>query len=412
MGAGQAGLQLALGLLAADYEVTLVADRSPDEVRQGQVTSTQIMFHTALDQERELGLNHWEDQTPPIEGLGITVATPDGVRRADWMGRLDHYAQSVDQRVKMAGWMEEFTERGGHLVLRAAGVADLEALSRGHDLVVVATGKGELSTLFARDPLHSPFLTPQRALSAAYVHGLGPRLDHDRPGLSASFVAGVGALFVLPSYTTSGPCGALLWEAVPGGPADVFAGVRDPGERLRLILELVERHTPWEHARTAKVELTDERATLTGGYPPVVRHPVAELPSGALVLGAGDVLVLADPAGAQGANSAAKCATAYLRSIVEHGDGPFDREFMERTFARYWDTAGAAITRFTNTMLAPLPEHVQRMFMVANEYPEVADRFVNAFDDPSLLRDWFYQPEEMARYLDDVRMRGGAGAGA
>ena len=54
IGAGQSGLQLGLGLLAAGYEVTILSDRSADDVRQGRVLSSQCMFDTALQTERDL----------------------------------------------------------------------------------------------------------------------------------------------------------------------------------------------------------------------------------------------------------------------------------------------------------------------------------------------------------------------
>ena len=49
IGAGQAGLQLVLGLQSHGYGVTLVSDRTPDEIWHGAVMSTQCMFHDALD---------------------------------------------------------------------------------------------------------------------------------------------------------------------------------------------------------------------------------------------------------------------------------------------------------------------------------------------------------------------------
>ena len=36
IGAGQSGLQLGLGLLAAGYEVTILSDRSADAIRHGK----------------------------------------------------------------------------------------------------------------------------------------------------------------------------------------------------------------------------------------------------------------------------------------------------------------------------------------------------------------------------------------
>lgn len=83
-----------------------MSNRTADEIRAYRVMSTQCMFDTALQHERDLGLHFWESQAPRIEGLGVSVAAPDSTRAIDWVGRLDGFAQSVDQRVKMveAGW--------------------------------------------------------------------------------------------------------------------------------------------------------------------------------------------------------------------------------------------------------------------------------------------------------------------
>lgn len=61
-----------------------------------------------------------------------------------------------------------------------------------------------------------------------------------------------------------------------------------------------------------------------------------------------------DPITGQGSNSASKCAAAYLASIVEHGDKPFDEEWMQATFDRYWATA-QHVTKWTNAMLGAPP---------------------------------------------------------
>ncbi len=237
VGAGQSGLQLALGLQAKGYEVTLMSNRTADEIRSGRVMSTQCMFDTALQHERDLGLGFWEQQAPKMEGLGVSVAGPDGTRAVDWLGRLKGYAQSVDQRVKMAGWLDVFVQRGGQLVIHGASVADLDYFTRSHDLVLIAAGKGELVSLFGRDAARSPFDSPQRALAVSYVHGLGPRPEH--PGTEAvrcNLVPGVGEFFVMPTLTTSGRADVLFWEGLPGGPLDVFRGVTDPAEHLALTL--------------------------------------------------------------------------------------------------------------------------------------------------------------------------------
>ncbi|MFB6840893.1 styrene monooxygenase/indole monooxygenase family protein [Streptomyces sp. NPDC056361] len=402
VGAGQSGLQLALGLQSQGYEVTLMSNRTADEIRSGRVMSTQCMFDTALQHERDLGINFWESQAPRIEGLGVSVAGPDSARVIDWVGKLDGYAQSVDQRVKMAGWMETFAQRGGQLVIHGVAVGDLDYFSRSYDLVLVAAGKGELVSMFGRDASRSPYSEPQRALAVAYVHGLGPRPEHpDFDAVRCNVVPGVGELFVMPTLTTGGRADILFWEGVPGGPLDAFQGVKDPSEHLALTLELMEKFTPWEYARATRVELTDAGGTLAGRYAPTVRNPIGRLPGGGLVLGVADVVVANDPITGQGSNSAAKCAAAYLAAIVEQGDKPFDEEWMQGAFDRYWQTA-QHVTKWTNAMLSPPPEHVLNLLGAAGQLPPVADRFANGFNDPSDFENFFFDPEKTSAYLASV----------
>ncbi|MGW1374310.1 styrene monooxygenase/indole monooxygenase family protein [Streptomyces sp. NPDC002446] len=406
VGAGQSGLQLALGLQAKGYEVTLMSNRTADEIRSGRVMSTQCMFDTALQHERDLAINFWDSQAPRIEGLGVSVAAPgshdgpDGSQRAiDWVGRLDGYAQSVDQRVKMAGWMETFAQRGGQLVIHGAAVSDLDFFASRYDLTLVSAGKGELVSMFGRNAERSPYDTPQRALAVSYVHGLGPRPEHpEYDAVRCNLVPGVGELFVMPTLTTSGRADILFWEGIPGGPLDVFQSIKDPGEHLATTLELMEKFLPWEYARATKAELTDANGTLAGRYAPTVRNPIGRLPSGGAVLGVADVVVANDPITGQGSNSASKCAASYLAAIVERGEEPFDEEWMQSAFDRYWDTA-QHVTKWTNAMLAPPPEHVLGFIGAAGGLQAAADRFANGFNDPSDFENFFYEPDKTSAYL-------------
>ncbi|WP_433545686.1 styrene monooxygenase/indole monooxygenase family protein [Streptomyces sp. CA-294286] len=406
VGAGQSGLQLALGLQSKGYEVTLMSNRTSDEIRAGKVMSTQCMFHTALQHERDLQLNFWESQAPRIEGLGVSVAAPDSSRAVDWVGRLDGYAQSVDQRVKMAGWMDTFAQRGGQLVIHGAAVSDLDFFSRTYDLVLVSAGKGELVQLFGRDASRSPYDAPQRALAVAYVHGMGPRPEHPEfDAVRCNLVPGVGELFVMPTLTLSGRADILFWEGVPGGPVDAFQGVKDPAEHLSLTLSLMEKFLPWEYARATNVELTDANGTLSGRYAPTVRNPIGRLPGGGAVLGVADVVVANDPITGQGSNSASKCAASYLDSILAHGDGAFDETWMQQTFDRYWDTA-QHVTKWTNAMLGVPPEHVLNLIGAASQLPAVAHRFANGFNDPADFENFFYDPEKTNAYLAEAGAAG------
>jgi 2-polyprenyl-6-methoxyphenol hydroxylase-like FAD-dependent oxidoreductase len=402
VGAGQSGLQLALTLREHDYDVTLMSARTPDEIRRGRVMSTQCMFADALKIERDHGLNRWEGDTVRVEGLGLSIAAPDSSRAMDWVVKLDDYAQSVDQRVKMAGWLELLEERGGKVVIHGVTTADLDKLTALYDLVIVAAGKGELVQLFDRNPERSPYTSPQRVLSLAYVHGLAPRPEHpDFSAVRFNIIPGVGELFVIPAYTLSGNCEILFFEGIPGGPLDCWDDKPGPQEHLERMLGLMQQFLPWEYDRARAVELTDPRATLTGGYTPMVRFPVGELPSGGAVLGMADVVVANDPITGQGSNNAAKCAAVYLDSILRRGDEPYDRQWMEATFERYWDYA-QHVTNWTNALLQPPPEHVLKILGAAQANETVARRFVNGFSDPSDFQHWFMDPVKADAYLAEV----------
>ncbi|MGA5820266.1 styrene monooxygenase/indole monooxygenase family protein [Kitasatospora sp. NPDC094028] len=404
VGAGQAGLQLALGLQAHRYDVTVMTDRDAEAVRTGRVLSTQCMFDTALRTERALGLDYWADEAPRIGGIGVSVGGPAaGERALDWTGRLNARAQSVDQRLKLPAWLEAFAERGGRVVIGPVGAGDVAHLAGAYDLVLVATGRGGLGSVFERDEERSPYDRPQRALAVSYVHGLAPHPEREFPAVSCCLLPGIGELFVMPALTAAGPCDILFWEALPGGPADAFDGLRGPAEHLRVTLELMRTHTPWEYDRArGGVELVDAGATLAGRFTPTVRRPVGELPGGGVVLGVADAVVGNDPIAGQGANNAAKCAAGYLEAILAHGDKPFDRDFMQAAFDRFWHSAARPATAWTNAMLAPPPPHALAVLGAAARLPAVADRFANGFDRPADLGEWFLDPAGAAAYLGSV----------
>jgi flavin reductase (DIM6/NTAB) family NADH-FMN oxidoreductase RutF/2-polyprenyl-6-methoxyphenol hydroxylase-like FAD-dependent oxidoreductase len=391
VGAGQSGLQLGLGLLSVGHAVTLVSNRSPGQVQSGPVQSSQCMFDSALASERAMGLDFWSAECPPVEGIAFTTPGPSGSPTIKWAARLDRPAQSVDQRVKLSGWMTEFERRGGTLVVREAGVGDLEALAREHELTIVATGRGPLGALFALDEDKSPDREPMRALALTYVRGMAPRPEYS--AVSFNLIPEVGEYFVFPALTTTGPCEIMVFEGIPGGPMDRWDDVRTPAEHLARSLELLERFFPWEHARCEAVELTDEQGILVGRFPPTVRRPVAGLPSGARVLAMADAAVLNDPLTGQGSNNAAKCAEIYLERILSQGRAVFDEEWMVQTFDHYWLAYAKWVVSWTNAMLAPPAHHVLRLVEAAQTTPTLASTIVNGFDDPRTLFPWWVDAE-------------------
>lgn len=400
VGGGQAGLQLALGLLADGHEVTVVSNRPPEDIRSGRVMSSQFMFASSLQTERDLGINFWEEACPRVEGVSFTVPSPEGGKAIDWVGRLDNYGQSVDQRVKMPGWIEELERRGGTMELHDVGVEDLERYAQTNDLVIVAAGKGEIVRLFERDAERSPYDKPMRALALTYVTGMTPRPEY--AAVCFNLMPGVGEHFVFPALTTTGECEIMVFEGVPGGPMDTWGEVNAPAEHLAKSKEILQTYFPWEGERCAHIELTDSGGVLAGRFPPTVRKPVAELPSGRLVLGLADAIMLNDPITGQGSNNAAKMAAAYLAAIRRHGDGAFDRAFMEKVFEDFWRDYGQYTTGWTNALLSPPPEHVLKLLTAGNDSPEVAHRFANGFNNPADYFDWLMFPDKAEAYLAQV----------
>ncbi|MBV9608696.1 MAG: flavin reductase, partial [Acidobacteria bacterium] len=336
---------------------------------------------------------------PKVEGIGFTIPDPVGGKSVDWAARLDNYAQSVDQRVKLPGWLQEFENRGGKLRVKSATVEDLEECARTHDLGVVATGQGAIGNVFTRNPELSPYDKPQRVLALTYVRGMKPQEGFN--AVAFSLIPNVGEYFVFPALTTTGPCDIMVFEALPGGPMDRWSDVTSPAQHLERSKWILTNFLPWEAARCSDVELTDENGTLTGRVTPGVRNPVGTLPSGKHVLGMADALVLNDPITGQGANNAARSAEIYLESIIERGDRPADPEWMQQVFDRYWTGYGKWATEWTNLMLHP-PAHVVRLLDCAGKITAVAGAVANGFDDPRSLFPWFMDAGEAEKFVQQA----------
>ena len=402
IGGGQSGLQLAIGLLKAGNSVRVVQNRTAEDIATGKVLSSQCMFHNSVEHERELGIDFWSDTCPPVDGINFQVPAPDGSgqKAIDWTGKLDHSAYSVDQRVKIPAWMAEFERLGGTLTIKDATIADLEHYARQDDLVIVASGKGDIGRLFERDAEKSPYETPQRALALTYVTGMTPRPEHS--AVCFNLIPGVGEYFVFPALTTSGPCEIMVFEGVPGGPMDCWADVKTPEQHLATSKKILETFLPWEAARCENIALTDDNVILAGRFAPTIRKPIGTLPSGRQVLGLGDAVCLNDPITGQGSNNAAKAAAVYLKRILAHGDKPFDAAFMQSTFDEFWDYAQWVVS-WTNMMLQPPPPFILNIMGTACAEPRLAHRMANGFDDPRDFFPWFADPDAAEAYLSELK---------
>jgi hypothetical protein len=358
------------------------------------------MFGAALATERKLGIDLWQQECPQLIGKQFTLFDPpDPTPVFDWSERLDQPGQSVDQRLKYPVWMDLFEQRGGHLVIAHAGIPDLERYCEEHDLVIIAAGR-DTAGLFARVPEQSPFDKPQKIVAIATVTGVIPREPWD--GIHITIVRGCGENIIVPTLTPSGPGHLLAFQYFPGGPWDNWPEDDSVEAHLAHSKQLLKDYLPRNFERCRNAEPTDANGFLRGGVTPVVRKPVGQLPSGKLVLGIGDALVVNDPLTAPGANSVAMAADHYLTAIREHGDAPYDRAFMEKTFYDFWDSKMKYVTEWNNKLLAGMPEYIVRVLVAGNEIPEIRKRWVNAFNDRADFFEWLGTPEKAEAYLEQI----------
>lgn len=406
VGAGQAGLLLGVGLLDQGYAVTIITNRTAEDVWGGKVLSSQFMFDPALQIERDWKMNQWEAACTATHGVHLAVVGPEGKPVIDWKASLYAYGQSVDQRVKMPGWMAEFQRRGGELRIENVGIPELEKLSNEHELVLLAGGKGEIVNLFGRNDARSPVRQPMRQLALTYVTGM-----KRYPGeecINFNLIPGVGEYFVFPALTTKGAnqtqaCDIMVFEGVPGGPMDCWADVKSPEQHMEVSLDILKKFAPWEYERSVDCQMTDPNGSLAGRITPMVRNTVLTLPSGRKIMGLGDAILVNDPITGQGSNNATKGAKHYFDSIMARGSLAFDEAWMNQTFDSLYNGYAETVISWTNSLLFPPPGYIVNLLGAAQQVPALASRIANGFNDPRDFADYWFS-EEAAQKLIQQEM--------
>ncbi len=381
VGAGQAGMVLAFGLLQEGYEVTVFEGRPADEIERGPILSTAMVFDRQLDVERRLGLQEWEGKAPVCNGMHATLRLPNGEIVLQIQGGLDETCQGVDARIKTSTWMRRFAEQGGTVVHQAVNRSTLESLAEAFDLVAVSTGKGSLGEVFEIDRERTLFDSPPRRLGAVILKGVREWEDIPYTALKFQFFIQAGEFFAIPFYSHTGPCRAVCFEAIPGGPMDVWGGVDSADKALATALRLLREGSPQDWPNYQNAQLVDENAWLRGAITPVVRKPVGRLRNGKAVMALGDVAVLNDPIGGTGANDAIRQADRMIRAIQERGGQPFDETWMRETFDAYYHERGKYTMEFTRLMTGPMTEPFWKVLQAAAQSPGVAHTFANMFND-------------------------------
>lgn len=396
IGAGQAGLHLGIGLVDAGYAVTLFSDRTPEAILNGKPMGTPVLFPDALQLERNLGLNFWDDEFPDGVRFRSQVCDQEGNTALVLSSDLRQHWQAIDQRLKFPAWMQEFVKRGGKLVKRATTPEDLEEYVQTYDLVVVTAGRGSFSTLFKRDAQKSEHDQPKRYVISLITTGLKGDIENLHTA-GTTVLPDVGEIIQFPFYANGKLCTLLALEAYIGKAMDRFSQAQSGQELLEISKKVIQQLKPDYYDALKYLELVDEQAWVKGAITPIVRHPVGYLPSGAVVMGMGDVVLLHDPITAQGANNATKMAHLVKQRIIEHGNQRFDASWMQRVFDEFWNYVQHSRT-FTDCILTP-PAHLQDLMVAMAENPDILADYLQGLNHPPSLSPWFFEPEAAKNYL-------------
>ena len=413
IGSGQAGLLAAHDLLRHGYRVTLYSNRSAEDwLHRSRPTGTAARFDMALNYERELGLNYWEDAAPKGRGVHLTFSQKDKNTLITLAGKLtDSCFQAVDLRLQSHQWMLDFEKKGGKLVIENIDVDRLDAIAQENNLTLVATGRGPLAELFPRNKALSVYDTPQRKLMMVIVAGttLGFKEVPYLP-VKFNFFAKYGEAFWVPYYHRDhGPCWCLIFEAKEGERMDQFDDCNTGDTIVKRAKKVIKELIPQDYEWCKNMRLADEQGWLKGAVTPTVRTPFGKLPSGQIVMPLGDTAISLDPIAGQGANLGSKYVRHTVQSILAH-NGAYDEQWMQQNFEAFWTNHGSATVKFNNALLEPLT--TAGKLLLVSQYgstgnaetgnQKLANAIVENFRDPRSLSKAFFSAREAKKAITAI----------
>jgi 2-polyprenyl-6-methoxyphenol hydroxylase-like FAD-dependent oxidoreductase len=395
VGAGIAGLHLALYLQKHGVDATLITDRAPEDYRNIRLLNTVAHHHVTIAREDYLGVNHWKDPKDHYYYHDHAFNFPEPIK---FRGYFSKASRAVDYRIYLPALMEDFQRRGGKIEYRRIEEGDIGPLVARFDLLVVAAGKGPLGQLFAYRPEQTPYSQPQRRLCVGLYTGVR---QPDPMNVTLSVSPGHGEMIVIPTITFGGVANALLMENVPGGDMEELATIsydKDRQHFLRVLLDKLEKHHPTTYDRidTARFDLAQPTDLLQGGIVPTVRHTVVEFEGGKCALALGDVHSVVDPMMGQGANVASYAAFVVGEEIVN--SDVLDARFCEKVDLKRQDRVLAA-SRWTNLMLQPPSEALGMLIGAMSQNRALADEFTENFNYPDYQWDRVSSPQRIHAWV-------------
>ena len=395
VGAGIAGLHLALYLQKHGVDATLITDRAPEDYRSLRLLNTVAHHHVTIAREDYLGVNHWKDPKDHYYYHDHAFNFPEPIK---FRGYFSKASRAVDYRIYLPALMEDFQRRGGKIEYRRIEESNIGPLVARFDLLVVAAGKGPLGQLFAYRPELTPYSQPQRRLCVGLYTGVR---QPDPMNVTLSVSPGHGEMIVIPTITFGGVANALLMENVPGGDMEELATIsyeKDRQHFLRVLLDKLEKHHPTTYDRidTARFDLAQPTDLLQGGIVPTVRNTVVEFDGGKCALALGDVHSVVDPMMGQGANVASYAAFVVGEEIVN--SDVLDARFCEKVDLKRQDRVLAA-SRWTNLMLQPPSEALGMLIGAMSQNRPLADEFTENFNYPDHQWDRVSSPERIQAWV-------------
>lgn len=398
IGAGIAGLQLGLFLRHAGFEVTIYTEQTADQLLCSRLPNAVIRSAPTRARERQLGVAHWDDEEVAVTHLTVRVR---GERTLSFSGAYDEPCMSVDMRIYCARLLEDFSRRGGHLRVGTLQVEDVATLAGEHDLVVVATGRGALGTLFPRIAEHSPFTSPQRLVVGGFFRGVAP----DSPlALEVTYIPGQGEILSFPVVSFEPGLTVIAFESIAGGAFETMARmhyVDNPRGFEASALDLLRTYAPSISARIdpAKFTISRQLDLCHAAITPTVRAGYRRLDTGRYVIALGDAHVVNDPIIGQGANTASYAAWTLGEAILDAQR--FDEAFCHDVEQRIWAFT-QPVTEGTNGRLRPPQPHMLEVLRAAVQHQTVADAYAWGFNHPEHFWAAMSTPEQARIFLADV----------
>ena len=395
VGAGIAGLHLALYLQKHGVDATLITDRAPEDYRDSRLLNTVAHHHVTIAREDYLGVNHWNDPKDYYYYHDHVFNFPQPL---SFRGDFSRPSRAVDYRIYLPALMKDFARRGGKIEYRRIEEGDIGPLVARFDLLVVSIGKGPLGQLFSYRPEHTPYSQPQRRLCVGLYTGVR---QPDPMNVTLSVSPGHGEMIVIPTITFDGVANALLMENVPGGDMEELATLSyddNPRHFLSVLLGKLEKHHPTTYDRidTARFGLAQPQDLLQGGVVPTVRNTVVAFDGGKCAIALGDVHSIVDPMMGQGANVASYAAFVLGEEIVD--SDVLDARFCEKVDLKRQDRVLAA-SRWTNIMLPPPSEALGMLIGTMSQNRALANEFTENFNYPDQQWDRVSTPERIHAWI-------------